>query len=213
MKEKSKQHLVARLREELSDDKVTFVYLHGHEMTPGRDIRLTLDPDLIEPNNHNRAEWINAEGRRVKWISAEDQHVAWLNSQTATVSWDRAVNDHVHTPAGRDIGIGEGPKTIVPTTVSFEKEKIGAKNSPQLPPAIGEALVVLFCSRNRVDAVMGDLEERFNEEVAAKGERRARLLYWARVLRSIGPLLLVKIRHAGILAAIFEIGRRWSGLS
>jgi hypothetical protein len=81
------------------------------------------------------------------------------------------------------------------------------------PPAFGEALIVLFCPKNRIEAVMGDLEERFTEELASKGERRARLLYWARVIRSIGPLLGVKIRRAGILAALFEIGRRWGDLS
>src|SRR5947208_2865191 len=44
------------------------------------------------------------------------------------------------------------------------------------PPALGEALLVLFCPKNRVDAVLGDLEERFHEHI--KGQRRAKLLYW-----------------------------------
>jgi hypothetical protein len=60
---------------------------------------------------------------------------------------------------------------------------------------------------------MGDLAETFKENVKDKGERRAKLLYWAAVLRSIGPLLWVKVRKAGLFALLIEIGRRWSGLS
>jgi hypothetical protein len=60
---------------------------------------------------------------------------------------------------------------------------------------------------------MGCLEELFHEDIKTKGKRRAELLYWAAVLRSIGPLLLVKVREAGFIALLLEIGRRWSGLS
>jgi hypothetical protein len=81
------------------------------------------------------------------------------------------------------------------------------------PPALGEALLVLFCPKNRARHVMGDLEEIFHEDIKTKGKRRAKLLYWAAVLRSIGPLLWVKVRSAGLIALLVDIGRRWSGLS
>jgi hypothetical protein len=42
-----------------------------------------------------------------------------------------------------------------------------------------------------------------------RGNRRAKLLYWAAVLRSIGPLLWVKLRRAGLIALLIDIGRRW----
>jgi hypothetical protein len=81
------------------------------------------------------------------------------------------------------------------------------------PPAFGEMLLVLFCPRNRARHVMGDLEEIFNEDVKTRGPHRAKLLYWSGVLHSIGPLLWVKVRKAGLVALLVEIGRRWVGLS
>jgi hypothetical protein len=81
------------------------------------------------------------------------------------------------------------------------------------PPALGEALLILFCPKNRARHVMGCLEENFHGDIKAKGKSRAKLLYWAAVLESIGPLLWVKLRRAGFIALVLEIGRRWSGLS
>jgi hypothetical protein len=79
------------------------------------------------------------------------------------------------------------------------------------PSVLAEALVVLFGPKRRVDAILGDLTERFNEDCAAKGVRHAQLLSWTRVLRSIGPLLWARIRNAGVIAVVFEIGHRWMG--
>lgn len=80
---------------------------------------------------------------------------------------------------------------------------------PHLPPGLGEALIVLLAPKNRVDPQLGDLAERFAEDVSEKGRRRAKLLYWARVLRSVCPLLWTKVRNAGLLAVVLELGRRW----
>jgi hypothetical protein len=79
------------------------------------------------------------------------------------------------------------------------------------PPGLGEALLVIFAPKRRVDAMLGDLAERFNDDVEEKGLKRARLLYWARVLQSIGPMLWTKVRKAGIFITICEISRRWIG--
>lgn len=87
-----------------------------------------------------------------------------------------------------------------------------AEQLPQ-PPVLGEALLALFCPKNRARHVMGCLEEIFHEDIKTKGKRRAKLLYWAAVLHSIGPLLCVKVRKAGLIALLLEIGRRWSGMS
>jgi hypothetical protein len=86
-----------------------------------------------------------------------------------------------------------------------------AARAQRTPPGLAEALVVLFGPKRRVDAILGDLTERFNEELAQKGLKRARLLFWARVLRSIGPLLWAKIRKFGVFVTIYEIGRRFIG--
>jgi hypothetical protein len=147
------------------------------------------ESDLVEPSNLLRSVWVSV-GVSGKWEMTAD----WFHKQ-----------------GGRDVGIGEGPKVIVyPARVILEvKEPTAYQNAP----AIAEALLVLFCPRNRIDALMGDLEERFHEHIRMKGKRRAKLLYWAAVLRSIVPLLWVKVRKAGWIALLFEIRRRWGGLS
>ena len=85
------------------------------------------------------------------------------------------------------------------------------ENSKSIPPALGESLIVLLCPKNRIEAVLGDLEERFTADEARKGTKRARLLYWMRVLRSVGPLALTKVRKLGLYAMVVEIGRRLIG--
>jgi hypothetical protein len=90
---------------------------------------------------------------------------------------------------------------------------IGSADPPPQPPALGEALLVLFCPKNRARYMMGDLEESFHDDIKTKGHRRAKLLYWSGVLRSIGPLLWTKVRKAGLIALLLEIGRRLGGLS
>jgi hypothetical protein len=85
------------------------------------------------------------------------------------------------------------------------------KSSLATPPGFGDFLIVMFAPKRRVDFILGDLTERFADEVGAIGRRRAQLRFWGRVLRSIWPLLWVKIRKGGFLAILFEIGRRWTG--
>ena len=109
-------------------------------------------------------------------------------------------------------GIGIG-KSIFPHLTVEVKEPTAEENAARLPPALGEVLLLLFCPKNRARHVKGDLEEIFHEDIKTKGKRRAKLLYWAAVLRSIGPLLWVRLRRAGLIALLLEIGRRWSGLS
>jgi hypothetical protein len=141
-----------------------------------------------------------------KVIKVDEIH--WTNEGGISVVWGNASGDNVvwSTPAGisadRDLPILY-PKgmTVLTDSAPLEKEVVA-------PPATGEFLIELFCTKNRVDAVMGDLAERFHEHVRSKGERRAELLYWAGVLRSIGPLLWVKVRKAGLIALLLEIGHR-----
>ena len=77
------------------------------------------------------------------------------------------------------------------------------------PPAIAEWLVTLFVSK-RTEALLGDLEERFHRHVGTRGLRRARALYWAEVLRSIAPMLIVKAKKLGVVALLAELWRRTS---
>src|SRR5882757_2902937 len=91
---------------------------------------------------------------------------------------------------------------LISLTIHAAKLAVTLSSAEQLPkpPALGEALLVLFCPKNRARHVMGDLGELFQEDINTKGPRRAKLLYWSAVLRSIGPLLWVKVRKAGFIA-------------
>jgi hypothetical protein len=88
------------------------------------------------------------------------------------------------------------------------------RDDPQLPssssdpPGLAEWLVTLIVPSRRADAVLGDLEERFHKNVASRGLPRARMLYWAETLRSIGPILWMKAKQVGFLALVAEIWRR-----
>jgi hypothetical protein len=95
----------------------------------------------------------------------------------------------------------------------LEMERISGRLPEPEPPTLGEALLVLFCPKNRTRHMIGDLEELFHEDLKTKDRKRAKLLYWSAVLRSIGPLLWMKVRKAGFIALVLEIGRRWSGTS
>jgi hypothetical protein len=74
------------------------------------------------------------------------------------------------------------------------------------PPGLAEWLVALIVPR--ADAMLGDLEERFQRNVVSRGLQRARALYWAEALRSIGPVLWMRAKQFGVLALIAEIWRR-----
>jgi hypothetical protein len=153
--------------------------------------------ELTRPANLNRVV-----------LGDPDQPLKWRIYST-TISLTPG-NREWYSPTGRDIGIGdrEDLKIVVPALeVVFEKSTL-KETASTTPPAVGEALLLLFCAKKRCEAVLGDLAEAFAEEVASKGERHAKVLFWARVIRSIGPLLWMTIRRAGILAALFEIGRR-----
>jgi hypothetical protein len=76
------------------------------------------------------------------------------------------------------------------------------------PPGLAEWLLALVVPRRRADALLGDLEERFHRNVDSRGLRRARMLYWAEALRSIGPILWMKAKQLGFLALVAEIWRR-----
>ncbi len=81
---------------------------------------------------------------------------------------------------------------------------------PSIPPAFAQFLIIIVSPSKRASAILGDLQEEFDRDLSM-GVERARLLYWARCLRSLGPLLVTKIKRAGIIAAVIELGRRILG--
>jgi hypothetical protein len=135
-----------------------------------------------------------------------DQHIY--------VSLSHADRDHVSIlkQVIRDAAEAEAQiDEIVKKIIEYKPTDREPADRQVSPPALGESLLVLFCPASLADAVLGDLAEQFESEVQKKGIKRARLLYWARAIRSFGPLLVSKLRNTGIWLSVIEIGRRWIG--
>ncbi len=86
------------------------------------------------------------------------------------------------------------------------------KHERDLPPKLGEGLLLLVCRSDLADAIAGDLQEKFKADIRDDGLRRAKFRYWIRVLRSVGPLAVSRLRNWGLFAAALEYGRRKIGL-
>jgi hypothetical protein len=69
------------------------------------------------------------------------------------------------------------------------REILQPKTTATDPPVLAEFLLTLLATTRRADAMIGDLNERFTRECREFGRDRAVRLYWARALRSLGPLL------------------------
>jgi hypothetical protein len=82
---------------------------------------------------------------------------------------------------------------------------------PASPPAVSEFLFSLFGPKDRIDSMLGDLEELFHSDLEAGNARRARWRYRGRVWRSLGPLIFNKLKNWGFFAFVFEICRRKVG--
>jgi hypothetical protein len=73
------------------------------------------------------------------------------------------------------------------------------------PPKIAEFLLTALATTRAAEAMIGDLNERFATECKDLGRDRAVRFYWARTLRSLGPLLQ---RKALKWCAVIAIMRR-----
>jgi hypothetical protein len=91
----------------------------------------------------------------------------------------------------------------------LEVDEVAVENLPPPPPAAGEWLLTLLIRGRRAEALLGDLEELYRRDCDARGIRRASWLYWARALKSLGPLLWSAIKKIGIVAAVTEMARRY----
>ncbi len=80
------------------------------------------------------------------------------------------------------------------------------------PPELAEFLLVTLSSPSHGDAVVGDLNERFTAECKKLGRQRAIRLYWARTLRTLGPLLLRAVHKVLKWGVILAAAKRLTGL-
>lgn len=78
---------------------------------------------------------------------------------------------------------------------------------PESPPRFAETLVQLFAPKRTVQHLLGDLQEVFEKNCNRFGKARARRLYWAQVLRAIGPGIWRRIKRLGLIAFLIDYGR------
>jgi hypothetical protein len=147
-----------------------------------------------------REVWRKIRMARARWFRREHNYVGGYFGGRGAAGVELPLREH---PPQRDHGCelsrhSEGRFFSVDTRYVL----------PDNPPALAEWLVALIVPRRRADAVLGDLEERFQRDAASRGLRRARLRYWAEALRSVGPIVWIKAKRLGFLALVAEIWRR-----
>jgi hypothetical protein len=65
------------------------------------------------------------------------------------------------------------------------------------PPFFAEWLLTLLTPTKHIDPLLGDLRERFDANLRARGRKQAVGLYWANTSNSIGPLLIRYLERWG----------------
>ena len=105
---------------------------------------------------------------------------------------DAALNEHLAEVAKRALA-DPAKKTAKPAQRSAARAP-----TPKLvpnaaivsePPKLAEFCLTSLLSERLADALIGDLNERFNRDCQQLGAARACRLYWARTLRSAWPLM------------------------
>ncbi len=76
------------------------------------------------------------------------------------------------------------------------------------PPRLAQRFLFWFCKPELVEDIAGDLEEDFNDFVAAYGSGRARLKYWLAVLRFLRPFAVRKLFKIQINNSMFSINSK-----
>lgn len=77
------------------------------------------------------------------------------------------------------------------------------------PPLLAEALLCIFARDKDINSLRGDFEEIFARNCASGMKlRRAKALYWAWVIRSIGPQMVQAVRRLGWFGLIMAALRR-----
>jgi hypothetical protein len=77
------------------------------------------------------------------------------------------------------------------------------------PPKVAEFLLAFLLKPSRADAMIGDLNERFQRDYKDLSCHRARWLYWARTLQSLWPLMRQAAGRALKVGAMIEAARRF----
>lgn len=77
------------------------------------------------------------------------------------------------------------------------------------PPATAEFIAGLFATSKHKNALLGDLEEKFQKAIDNGASRAsAGRLYWSEMWRTILPLAWIKIKQMGPIGAIIHAAKR-----
>jgi hypothetical protein len=168
-------------------------------------------------------------------MSAEDEKHDWLikhleeyatkadaDYETATKIFDlrwnttyRRLNELVHSsqqaldPAAENADETLRRAIVTRRQMEIYFATIKARNAANTPPKIAEFCLAALLSGVKADAIIGDLNERFQHDLKRYGVRRARHLYSARAIKSLWPLFrraVARVIKVGIFA---EIARRF----
>lgn len=85
--------------------------------------------------------------------------------------------------------------------------------APATPPAMPEFFLAMLLPSDTAAAMLGDFSERFAVEASDPkiGERNARVRYWGRALRSVGPLTWACLKRLGVIALVINAIKRFAG--
>jgi len=137
-------------------------------------------------------------GKLTLTLTATEPAVTITGSLSVTEEPDTLTAAGTLIAAGTVIAAGDRNQTISPGL--------------QEPPGLAESLLIIFARATRtkdIDALAGDLEERFNRDCASgMSRRRAARRYWAHVVRSIGPQMCQALRRLGWLGLIAAFLKR-----
>jgi hypothetical protein len=86
-------------------------------------------------------------------------------------------------------------------------QPIAPKTEPSSPPRLAEFAFSLLAPKKSLSPQLGDLQEVFELNVARFGKSRARILYWAQVLRAVGPGVWRRVKKLGFIGILIDYGR------
>jgi hypothetical protein len=85
-------------------------------------------------------------------------------------------------------------------------------SSPASPPMLAEFLISCLAPKNSAQAMLGDLQEMFEQNAGRFGEKQARRKYWMQVASSIVPLVWRWVKRLGLLTLLVDYFRSKFGL-
>ena len=91
------------------------------------------------------------------------------------------------------------------------KELFCAKDK-NYPPIYAEKIIMLIANNIYRDGLIGDMEEKYINNVIKFGTRRARCIYWVETLWTIGPLVERALNRSGLYTFALAGLKKWIGL-